>query len=428
MRYHYLTNDDNIINSPEEFQDYLKDTIPETLSFHTKYFDYDFNNGFRIKFNTREQFFIVIKNKNNNYIYFSGIITPEDNVIYSFIKKYYIEYVVTIHKVKNNLPDSFPIETIEFNVENKDILFILGIDDGRCGLGDGIAWLQSILFFMNKHVNTKIYLCSGYSELNEVIKTFVSNIIIINSRDIKKYNFYATYLHGCFYKDKFKNYNPVDYHLQNLIEMGYKVIGEPTYNNVYPIIQFKYNLIKPKKHYICMAVHASSVSKEWIPGIKNIETLIEILKNYNYDVYIIDKDRNNTHNNLIQTNIPKNGIDCTGNMSLLDRIKLLSCADFFIGCSSGLSWLAWSVGIPVILISGFTNPKTEFYTPYRIINYNKCNSCWNDFTNKNPLENPCPKKYPFQSDWLECSTSITIDMVLEKIFSIPDFLEYIDDE
>ncbi len=49
-----------------------------------------------------------------------------------------------------------------------------------------------------------------------------------------------------------------------------------------------------------------------------------------------------------------------------------------MGLSSGLSWLAWAAGIPVVMISGFTHPTNEFATPYRVINYHACNGCWND--------------------------------------------------
>ncbi len=52
----------------------------------------------------------------------------------------------------------------------------------------------------------------------------------------------------------------------------------------------------------------------------------------------------------------------------------------FIGLSSGLSWLAWAAGAPVVMISGFTHPINEFPTPYRVINWHVCNSCWNDDT------------------------------------------------
>jgi autotransporter strand-loop-strand O-heptosyltransferase len=30
------------------------------------------------------------------------------------------------------------------------------------------------------------------------------------------------------------------------------------------------------------------------------------------------------------------------------------------------------------MISGFTHPTNEFETPYRVINWHACNSCWND--------------------------------------------------
>ena len=52
----------------------------------------------------------------------------------------------------------------------------------------------------------------------------------------------------------------------------------------------------------------------------------------------------------------------------------------FVGLSSGLSWLAWAAGAPVVMISGFTHPTNEFATPYRVINWHTCNSCWNDDT------------------------------------------------
>jgi FkbM family methyltransferase len=64
------------------------------------------------------------------------------------------------------------------------------------------------------------------------------------------------------------------------------------------------------------------------------------------------------------------------------------------------------------MISGFSDPKSEFYTPYRVHNKNVCNSCWNDpllpFERGNWLW--CPKNKNF-----ECSKQITFDMVKEKI-------------
>ena len=61
--------------------------------------------------------------------------------------------------------------------------------------------------------------------------------------------------------------------------------------------------------------------------------------------------------------------DFTGNRPLQERLSLLHHADFFIGLGSGLSWLAWAADTPVVMISGFSHPSTEFHTPYRVINF-----------------------------------------------------------
>ena len=110
--------------------------------------------------------------------------------------------------------------------------------------------------------------------------------------------------------------------------------------------------------------------------------------------------------------IPKNVIDKTGDLPLEDRINDLYHCEFFIGLGSGLSWLAWACEKSVVMISGFSDPKSEFYTPYRVHNKNVCNSCWSDvnctFDRSNWLW--CPRDKDF-----ECSREITFDMVKEKI-------------
>ena len=90
-------------------------------------------------------------------------------------------------------------------------------------------------------------------------------------------------------------------------------------------------------------------------------------------------DRENVYGMKSRFNIiPYGAEDFTGKLPLSERIDLLYHADFFVGLSSGLSWVANGVGIPVVLISGFTLPFNEFATPYRVINYHVCNGCWND--------------------------------------------------
>jgi autotransporter strand-loop-strand O-heptosyltransferase len=75
-----------------------------------------------------------------------------------------------------------------------------------------------------------------------------------------------------------------------------------------------------------------------------------------------------------------------------------------------------------VLISGFTHPLNEFHTPYRVINYHACNSCWNDvrvrFDHKDFLW--CPR-HANTSRQFECTRLITAEAVKDAIRRIPSF-------
>ena len=81
---------------------------------------------------------------------------------------------------------------------------------------------------------------------------------------------------------------------------------------------------------------------------------------------------------LLYTHIPYGAEDQTGDRPLTERAHWIKHAEAFVGLSSGLAWLAWAVGAPSVVISGFTHPTNEFTTPFRVINWHTCNSCWND--------------------------------------------------
>ena len=112
--------------------------------------------------------------------------------------------------------------------------------------------------------------------------------------------------------------------------------------------------------------------------------------------------------------IPNNCVDKTGDIPLSDRINDIAHCDFFIGLTSGLSWLAWALHKPVVFISGISLPKTDFPTPYRVTNTNPeiCHGCASEpdfiFDKNDWLF--CPKKKSFQ-----CTKEISFEMVKEKI-------------
>ncbi|EOC0061083.1 autotransporter strand-loop-strand O-heptosyltransferase [Cronobacter turicensis] len=128
--------------------------------------------------------------------------------------------------------------------------------------------------------------------------------------------------------------------------------------------------------YVCIATQSTSQAKFWNNG-SGWHEVIDFLKAQGYRVLCIDKERI-VGRGYVWNKIPHGVEDFTGNLPLRDRVALLEHAEFFIGLGSGLSWLAWGCRIPVVLISGFSLPASEFYTPWRVINTHVCNGCWDD--------------------------------------------------
>ena len=109
-------------------------------------------------------------------------------------------------------------------------------------------------------------------------------------------------------------------------------------------------------------------------------------------------------------------------VDLFDTMNYIYHSEFFIGLSSGLSWIAHALGKPVVMISNFTEDwheidlNTKDYI--RITNKSVCHGCWNKVN--------IDYKFDF-SDWywcplhkgtsrqFECHTSITPNDVYKEI-------------
>lgn len=109
-------------------------------------------------------------------------------------------------------------------------------------------------------------------------------------------------------------------------------------------------------------------------------------------------------------------------LNLNEVLDLIEHCEFFIGLSSGLTWLAHSAGKPVCMISNFTEDwheidlSTEDYI--RITNKSVCHGCWNlvgkefNFDYEDWYWCPKHKDTPRQ---FECHKSITPEMVLNSL-------------
>jgi autotransporter strand-loop-strand O-heptosyltransferase len=168
-------------------------------------------------------------------------------------------------------------------------------------------------------------------------------------------------------------------------------------------------------------VQSSTQCKHW-NNPDGWHQLIAFLKGAGYRVICIDQKRVGG-SGLNYNHIPHGSEDFTGDLPLVERARFLKHAAAFVGLSSGLAWLAWAAGTPVVLISGFTHPNNEFETPYRVINWHTCNSCWNDvrlrFDHHDFMW--CPR-HAGTSQQFECTRLITGHHVIETVKKIPGLI------
>jgi autotransporter strand-loop-strand O-heptosyltransferase len=200
-----------------------------------------------------------------------------------------------------------------------------------------------------------------------------------------------------------KNESPYHPNLKPLAEFGSSVLGLD-YIERRPIFEQINNERPIEKKYICISEFASGVEKQWNNKI-GWQTLVDELKRLGYEVVSISKEKSNL----------KNVTKRNGDFDLEDRIWYLQHCEFFIGVSSGLSWLAWASGKKVVIISGITVKNNEFYEDcIRIINETVCHGCWN-------LEEHCDKfvfrRAPLcpENKNFTCSRSISPKMVIDEI-------------
>ena len=391
--------------------------LTEATAFPVNYFD-----KIKVKTNTFKNF--ILEN-NISYIDFLKIdceggenfIFIEEN--FDFLKNNVKKIALEYHNSYKNEIQKYLIkagfevfeditkENLGFFYAKKKIIVI----NESGSLGDAIAWVPIINEFA-KQKNKKINLYTPYKNLFEGKYDLIS---FFDYAEKPAVNNGETYKLGCFDNMNWKKYS--------LQEIACIILGIE-YKECKPKINLPQIINKShRKKYVCIATQSTSQCKYW-NNKKGWTQTIDYLKSLDYDVICIDKY--SSYGIKEQMNlIPYNCINDTGNKSLEDRIETLVNCEFFIGLGSGLSWLAWACNKPVIMISGFSDPKSEFYTPYRVHNKNVCNSCWNDdslsFDKNNWMW--CPRNKNF-----ECSTEITFEMVKEKIDKCISDLKTKDDD
>ena len=227
---------------------------------------------------------------------------------------------------------------------------------------------------------------------------------------------YARYHVGIFgYRNEGPHYyefkphaNPRDQSVTSMSEIATDILGLPS-TEVKPRLVFPDKQRSIDGKYVCIAIGATAQAKYWNRP------------NGWYQVVLSSKEPVGFMGNEFWENkLPSGIIDKSGDIPLEDRMNDLKYADFFIGTSSGLSWLAWAVDIPVILITGHNHSWYNFKDKTSVVslenNDDVCTGCWHKQGFAPGDWWHCPK-YKDTDNHFECTTLITSDMVIDKIKS-----------
>lgn len=284
-------------------------------------------------------------------------------------------------------------------------------------MGDTIGWFPYAAKFAEKHGCHVT--CAMAEKLADLFRDAYPEIAFITPEQVKPEEYYATYHMGLFFDDAENIWQPCDFRFVGLHRTAGYILGVDPADTA-PRIAHPDASRPIAEPYVVIAAQSSTQSKFW-NNPDGWREVVRFLRASGYRVICIDKAP--VHGaGIVWNHIPHGAEDETGDRPLLERARWLAHADFFIGLSSGLSWLAWAAGTPVVLISGFTHPLNEFATPFRVVNYHVCNSCWNDphhrFDHKDFLWCPRHAGTPRQ---FECTRLITTAQVIDTIRRIPAF-------
>jgi autotransporter strand-loop-strand O-heptosyltransferase len=270
-------------------------------------------------------------------------------------------------------------------------------------LGDTLAWVPYIREFKDKN---KCHL---------VVSTFMNNLFRDTYPDIEFVEpgtsvsgLYAMYKLGWFYKDgEFDlSRNPNDFRIIPLQKTASDILGLE-YKETRALLKFP-NGKKEKK--VGIGIHSTAQAKYW-NNPTGWQDVVDYLKSKGYDVVLYSRENDGYMGNNHPVGIRKFESDGT----IESVINDMATCEFFVGLGSGLSWLSWSIGLPTVLISGFSQEYSETITnTYRVINKSVCHGCFNSHRLDSGDWNWCPI-YKNTERQFECTKEITSQMVIDKI-------------
>jgi len=364
----------------------------------------DFVNGAKLEIlgEIPKNYQIQFINQLDNSILYENKIT--NNMWTKFNKTYYINYNIKVIDLENNTT----VFEHKFNAKDKKVYIHLASK----ALGDTIAWFPHVEEFRKKH-QCELIVSTFH---NKIFEDNYPNITFIPPGE-EQFDLYAMYEIGWHYNEEGEiNYdkNISDFRKYGLQKCSYESLGvDPI--EIKPNLTFKNTGPTIEGDYVIIAPHGSAHAKYWnYPG--GWQTIIDNLNNRGYKVVMITQEPlgDEWHDSKLGGTLT-GVINKTGDFPLSERANDMLNAKAFIGIGSGLSWVAWALNTPVVMISGFSEAYSEFEDCERISPpQDKCSGCFNRVRLDPGDWEWCPD-HKNTNRMFECTKSITPNIIIDAI-------------
>ena len=388
----------------------------------------DFNDSFRLNFDTydlNDEYNIEVKYGEKKSELESIKFDLVESHTINGVKKYFIDWHIEVYENGNKIID------YNLDLEDKDVL----IDFISKNLGDTTMWIPYVEEFRKKH-NCNVYLLTVNHNLFSDAYPFIT---FISPTDTIP-NSFASYYVGPMdvprtNGNQVDRYIPIKRDKTHFQEICSSILGLKHKPNLKAPLKVYKNFKKvTDKPYVAIAPQATARTKTWnYNGTEGWQLLVDYLKEKGYEVLYCSKEYDGERG----FKIPKGVIVKDSDTSIEERVFDIHHAEFFIGISSGLYWVAHALGKRCIMITGHTHKysdghdeKTERVSLES--NSDICTGCWGDISIDWRFDSwYCPKHqeddFSDEADmdessrkW-ECTKRITPQMVFDAVDRVESF-------
>jgi len=252
-------------------------------------------------------------------------------------RKWFTEWKVAVFLAEQRIFEHF------FSVRKKKVF----ISFQSKSLKNTLAWFPFLVKFKEKH---DCYLVVSTS-FNNLFQNKYPEIDFVEP-DADVTNLYAAYEIGIFSEAEKRHKN--DPHLIPLQQVAADYLGIE-YSEIKPEIFWEEQDRIISGNYVC--IFAESEESFKFLSKKGWQEIVDELNKTGFRVIVLGKEKSRLR-----------GVeDLAGELSLNETINYLHFSRFFIGQSSDLSWLAWTLNVPVILLAGLKSLATEFQQGVRVV-------------------------------------------------------------